>query len=108
MTQMSRSFTTRAVRTFGAQWWKNNAMSGLVSSGVASFKGYANRADDFCGGTWQSRPGNSSNPPDIIPDRIAIIVTDTVLKEGPNISGTIKDPARRSGSGIWTEPRPSR
>ena len=65
-------------------------MSGFVSNGVASFKGYANRADDFCGGTWQSRPGNSSNPPDLIPDRVAIIVTDTVLKEGPNISGTIK------------------
>ena len=39
----------------------------------------------------ESRPGNSSNPPDTIPDRIAIIVTDTVLKQGPKISGTIKE-----------------
>ncbi len=78
------------VNFWGAQWWKNNFMSGFVSKGVASFKGYANKAEDFCGGRWESRPGNSSNPPATIPDDVAIIVTDTVLKVGPNISGTIK------------------
>lgn len=78
------------VNFWGAQWWKNNFMSGLVSHGVASFKGYANKAEDFCGGRWESRPGNSSAPPATIPDDVAIIVTDTVRKVGPNISGTIK------------------
>ena len=78
------------VNFWGAQWWKNNFMSGFVSKGVASFKGYANKAEDFCGGRWESRPGNSSGPPATIPDEVAIIVTDTVLKVGPNISGTIK------------------
>ncbi len=78
------------VNFWGAQWWKNNFMSGFVSNGVASFKGYANKAEDFCGGRWESRPGNSSDPPATIPDDVAIIVTDTVVKDGPNISGTIK------------------
>lgn len=78
------------VNFWGAQWWKNNFMSGFVSKGVASFKGYANQAEDFCGGRWESRPGNSSGPPATIPDDVAIIVTDTVRKDGPNISGNIK------------------
>ena len=65
-------------------------MSGLVSKGVASVKGYASTADLFCGGMWQSRPGNSSVPPATIPDDVAVIVTDTVKKDGPNISGTIR------------------
>ncbi len=78
------------VNFWGAQWWKNNFMSGFVSKGVASFKGYASNAQDFCGGTWESRPGNSSDPPATIPADVAIIVTDTILKQGPKISGTIK------------------
>ncbi len=78
------------VNFWGAQWWKNNQMSGFVANGVASFKGYASNAQDFCGGVWQSRPGNSSDPPDSIPADVVIIVTDTVTKQGPNIGGTIK------------------
>lgn len=78
------------VNFWGAQWWKNNFMSGVVSNGVASFKGYATEADLVCGGTWVSRPGNSSNPPDVIDSRIAVIVTTKVLKQGPNISGDIQ------------------
>jgi hypothetical protein len=80
-----------SVNFWGAQWWKNNFMSGFVSHGVASFKGYANKADDFCGGEWQTRPGNSSGPPPTIPNPAAIIVTDTVVKQGPNIGGNIKE-----------------
>lgn len=78
------------VNFWGSQWWKNNFMSGFVSNGVASFKGYASEVTGSCGGTWTSRPGNSSVPPATIPADIAIIVTDTVQKVGPNISGTIK------------------
>ena len=78
------------VNFWGAQWWKNNFMSGQVDNGVARFKGYAVQSDGVCGGTWTSLPGNSSNPPDEIPDDVAIIVTTKVLKNGPNISGDIK------------------
>lgn len=79
------------VNFWGAQWWKNNFMSGFVSKGVASFKGFAAQNDNFCGGHWTSLPGNSSNPPATIPEFVQIIVTDTVLKNGPNISGNIKE-----------------
>ena len=65
-------------------------MSGEVSNGVASFKGYATESDNVCGGTWVSKPGNSSNPPDQIPDDVAIIVTSKVIKKGNDISGDIK------------------
>ena len=78
------------VNFWGAQWWKNNFMSGQVDNGVASFKGFAVQSDNVCGGTWTSLPGNSSNPPDVIGADIAIIVTTKVLKDGPNISGDIK------------------
>ena len=77
------------VNFWGAQWSKNNFMSGFVANGVASFKGYASSADNFCGGTWSSRPGNSSSPPSAIGQPITIIVTSTVTKNGPNIGGNI-------------------
>ncbi len=78
------------VNFWGAQWWKNNFMSGQVTPGVASFKGFASEAGNNCGGVWTSRPGNSSKPPSAINDDIQVIVTDSVVKSGPNISGTIK------------------
>ena len=79
------------VNFWGSQWWKNNFMSGTVSKGVASFKGYASVSGNDCGKTWTSLPGNSSNPPGVIPDDVAVIVTTTVLKDGPNISGDIQE-----------------
>ena len=75
---------------WGAQWWKNNDMSGAVSPGVASFKGYATQANLQCGGTWQSLPGNSSQPPATLPNHVLVVVTSSVLKQGPNISGMIE------------------
>jgi len=36
-------------------------------------------------------PGNSANPPAMIPARVLVIVTNTVLKSGPAISGTIRE-----------------
>jgi len=78
------------VNFWGAQWWKNNQMTGTVDDGVASFKGFASSAQNICGGTWSSQPGNSSDPPFPISDNIAIIVTSKVLKDGNAISGDIK------------------
>ncbi len=79
------------VNFWGAQWWKNNDMSGFVSNGISggSFKGYASSADNFCGGTWTSRVGNSPPPPESIGSTINIIVTSTITKNGPNIGGNI-------------------
>ncbi|MGQ0703097.1 MAG: hypothetical protein ACT4PM_08205 [Gemmatimonadales bacterium] len=79
------------VTFWGAQWWKENALSNGASSGVASFKGYADGADDFCGGVWSSWPGNSSNPPATIPDEVMVIVASRVTKSGPVISGDITE-----------------
>jgi len=77
------------VNFWGAQWWKNNFMTGQVDNGVAALKGYLTSADQVCGGHWATLPGNSSNPPDVLPSKIVIIVTSTVLKNGPDISGNI-------------------
>jgi len=78
------------VNFWGAQWWKNNQMTGTVDNGVAAFKGFASSAQNICGGTWSSQPGNSSDPPFPISDNIAIIVTSKVLKNGNAISGDIQ------------------
>jgi len=80
------------VNFWGAQWWKNNIMSGITSPGTsrASFKGFASRAELLCGGVWESRPGNSAPPPDVIAADIAVVVTSTVVKDGPNLGGNIK------------------
>lgn len=74
---------------WGSQWSKNNSMSGSVSNGIASFKGYAVSADATCGGTWTGRVGNSAKPPEALTGRITVIVTSSVNKSGPNISGNI-------------------
>jgi len=81
------------VNFWGAQWWKNNIMSGLTTPGAsrASFKGFATRAEILCGGFWESLPGNSSSPPATLAADIAVIVTSTVIKNGPNLSGDIKE-----------------
>ena len=79
------------VNFWGAQWWKNNEMSGLTTPGnsKASFKGYATGGDIRCGGSWISLPGNSSDPPATIPNKVLVVVTSTVIKSGPNIAGDI-------------------
>jgi hypothetical protein len=78
------------VNFWGAQWWKNNQMTGQTDPGYQSFKGFASSADNFCGGVWSTQPGNSSNPPETIPANVAIIVTTKVLKNGNVLSGDIK------------------
>lgn len=78
------------VNFWGAQWWKNNQMTDTVTAGVASFKGYATTLNQICGGTWESRPGNSYDPPSAIDDDVLVIVTSRVIKEGAAIRGDIK------------------
>jgi len=74
---------------WGAQWWKNNQMSGAVDKGVAGFKGFAVLVNGSCGSTWQSLPGNSSNPPEDIGDIVTIIVTSTITKTNNVYAGNI-------------------
>jgi len=80
------------VNFWGAQWWKNNMMSGTQSPGAsrASFKGFATRSELLCGGSWQSLPGNSPPPPASIAADIAVVVTSTVVKDDPNLGGNIR------------------
>jgi hypothetical protein len=64
-------------------------MSGDVSHGVAgSNKGFAVTAGT-CGDTWTSRVGNSPPPPATIPTSFNIIVTSSITKNGPNLTGNI-------------------
>jgi len=73
------------VTFWGAQWWKDNALSDGVAP--ASFKGYADVVDPACVAPWTTRPGNSSFPPATIDDVIPVLVASHVEKAGPVISG---------------------
>jgi hypothetical protein len=76
------------VEFWGAQWAKLNTLSG--GPGPDGFKGYVDLSSPtppVCGGTWVTRPGNSSKPPDSIPSYMAIIVSSSVVKSGEPTSG---------------------
>jgi hypothetical protein len=76
------------VNFWGAHWSTNNPMTGPMDHGLASFKGYITQADLGCGGTWVSSTG--WNPPNVIAKTIAVIVTSTVQRNGPDFSGNIE------------------
>jgi hypothetical protein len=79
------------VTFWGAQWWKDNALSG--GDAPASFKGFADTATATCGEQWTTRPGNSSQPPDVLPVTpgnpmtMPVVVSSLITKSGPVISG---------------------
>lgn len=76
------------VTFWGAQWAKNNSMSG--GAGPNAFKGFDNSAPSLaCGATWTTDPGDSSKPPDSIPAYMAVIVSSHVDKSDSAISGDI-------------------
>ncbi len=80
------------VTFWGAQWAHQNSLSG--GPAPASFKGFANSPNPnppACGGTWQSRTGNSSGPPESIPADIAVIVSSSITKSGSTISGDVAE-----------------
>ena len=84
--------TGARVNFWGAQWAKNNPVSGVASRGHNSFKGFAKApALPQCGDVWTTRPGNSSKPPKgPLPDAMGVIVTSTVTKKGRVIRGTVE------------------
>ena len=75
------------VTFWGAQWTERNSLSGGLTP--PSFKGFArNPTTPSCGSGWSSRPGNSSNPPDgPLPSFMGVIVSSSISKSGPVISG---------------------
>lgn len=76
------------VTFWGAQWSKLNKVSG--GPAPDAFKGYAAAGTRTCGGTWTTAPGNSSDPPaGALPSYMAVLVTSSVRKAGPAISGTV-------------------
>jgi hypothetical protein len=84
------SATASSTLTFwGATWAGSNQFSG--GSAPDAFKGYADTVTltPSCGGTFTTRPGNSSRPPDSIPGYMEVLVTNQVSKSGSTISGTI-------------------
>jgi uncharacterized repeat protein (TIGR01451 family) len=73
---------------WGAQWWKQVVGGDYTSN--ASFKGYADDVDRI-GGTWTSKPGNSSRPPDSVGTYISVIVATRATKQGSEESGNIAE-----------------
>lgn len=76
-----------AVTFWGAKWSKVNRVSG--GAAPDAFKGYALVAPTQCGVRWTTGPGNSPDPPaGPLPAYMAVLVTSSVAKSGPSISGT--------------------
>ena len=71
------------VTFWGAQWWKLNSLSG--GSAPPSFKGWASHANGC--NPWTTEPGNSSDPPPAVAPFIEVIVSSSITKSGPTISG---------------------
>ena len=73
------------VTFWGAQWWQDDPLStGLAP---AAFKGYADTATATCGQDWTTDPGNSSDPPPTLSGLVPMVVSSTITKSGPVISG---------------------
>ena len=93
------------VMFWGAQWWKNNSLSG--GSAPASFKGFAvSPSSPACGIAWATDPGNSAPPPSgPLPAYMAVIVSSNVTKSGAQISGnTAHIVVVRTDSGYQPDP----
>jgi hypothetical protein len=75
------------VTFWGADWARVNSLSG--GSAPNAFKGFADSAPQSCGGSWTSDPGNSSKPPDNVPSYMAVLVSSSVTKSGPTITGDV-------------------
>ena len=76
-----------AVEFWGAQWAKDNSLSG--GPAPDAFKGFARTAPPACGGMWTTDPGNSSDPPASVPAFMAVIASSSIGKSGSSISGNI-------------------
>jgi hypothetical protein len=73
------------VAFWGAQWWNENPLS--TGFAPPSFKGFVDNPPAGCGSSWTTDPGNSSNPPATLPATVDAVVSSTITKSGPIISG---------------------
>jgi len=79
----------KSVNFWGAQWWKNNSLSG--GTGPAAFKGFEDSpATPTCGDNWTARTGNSTPSPDTIPPYMAIVVSSHVAQSGSSVGGDVQ------------------
>ena len=75
-----------SVQFWGATWSTVNSLSG--GSAPDSFKGFADNSLQSCGGSWSTRPGNSSKPPATLPSYMGVIASSAAVQSGSTISGT--------------------
>src|SRR6185312_13220421 len=77
------------VNFWGSQTWKTNQFSG-VNNAPASMKGWIDNAAGYkCGATWTSNPGNSSNPPSVIPVNMVVVVGSTITQNSSTEYGNM-------------------
>lgn len=78
---------TGSVLYWGDTWWQANALSG--GAAPAAFKGFAAEPPaTACGTNWMTRVGGSSSPPSgPLPDYMGVIVSSSVSRSGPAVSG---------------------
>jgi hypothetical protein len=77
--------TGTAVEFWGSDWSAKNTLSG--GAAPSSFKGFADNSQQTCGGTWSTKPGNSSKPPDTLPSYMGVVASSAVTQSGSTISG---------------------
>lgn len=91
------------VTFWGAQWAKDNALSG--GPAPRSFKGFTATVPRDCSGNWISQPGDSSGPPQTVPAFIAVIASSGVNQNGAAITGNVsKIVIVRTNSGYGPAP----
>ncbi|HET7505590.1 MAG TPA: Ig-like domain repeat protein, partial [Kofleriaceae bacterium] len=83
------SATGSTVTWWGAQWGRDNQLSG--SPAPAAFKGFAEITSEqpACGASWSSVPGNSAPPPpeSAIPSFMGVVVSSQISRLGAAITG---------------------
>jgi hypothetical protein len=81
------------VTWWSSQWAKLNPMTG--GPAPASMKGFAGFEDmpviPQCSGTYSTDTGNSSPPPQTVPDYMGVIVSSHITQNGSVITGDIKE-----------------
>ena len=76
------------VEFWGAQWSQNTSLSG--GQAPAAFKGFADSVDNpSCPTRWSTDPGNSAPPPATAGSDITVIVSSSIDKSGPVLSGNV-------------------
>ena len=81
------SATGTSVTFWGAQWARDNTVSG--GPAPAAFKGFEDSATaPTCGTGWHTDPGNSTPPPaGQLPSYLGVIVASSVTQQGSRVSG---------------------